>query len=127
MDRCSIILLVLLLYSTDAYKFLVYSPIFAYSHTNFMGAIADTLTEAGHDVTVLMPVLDKELEHFTGLKLTTKIIKTPTDPRVEERMKYKSVMFANMWTMQSSIFRLMQVRETNIVHKSKEREFFPFL
>lgn len=35
---------------TLAYKFLVFNPLFAHSHTNFLGKIADTLTEAGHDV-----------------------------------------------------------------------------
>ncbi|VDL72921.1 unnamed protein product [Nippostrongylus brasiliensis] len=45
-----IILLLLSICVTSSYKFLVYSPIFGYSHMNFMGAIADTLTEAGHNV-----------------------------------------------------------------------------
>ncbi|VDK70164.1 unnamed protein product, partial [Cylicostephanus goldi] len=44
------ILLLSCLHLCYGYKFLVYSPIYGYSHTNFMGAIADTLTEAGHDV-----------------------------------------------------------------------------
>uniref|UniRef100_A0A0K0D4V4 Glucuronosyltransferase n=1 Tax=Angiostrongylus cantonensis TaxID=6313 RepID=A0A0K0D4V4_ANGCA len=38
------------LLACDTYKFLINTPMFAYSHTNFMGAIADTLTEAGHNV-----------------------------------------------------------------------------
>ncbi|PIO69890.1 hypothetical protein TELCIR_08272, partial [Teladorsagia circumcincta] len=50
MNLCWVILLLLPLYSSDAYKFLVYSPLFGYSHTHFMGTIADILTEAGHDV-----------------------------------------------------------------------------
>ncbi|KAK5968532.1 hypothetical protein GCK32_009098, partial [Trichostrongylus colubriformis] len=50
MIRCWMIFMAVSLYYTDAYKFLVYNPIFGYSHTNFMGVIADTLTEAGHDV-----------------------------------------------------------------------------
>ncbi|KAK6019619.1 glycosyltransferase family 28 protein [Ostertagia ostertagi] len=81
----------------DAYKFLVYSPLFGYSHTNFMGAIADILTEAGHDVRAK-----------TGVKLTKKIIKTPIDPRVEEMMRYKSIMLSHMWTVQPSIYGLIQ-------------------
>lgn len=35
---------------TDAYKILVYSPKFGHSHSNFMGRIADVLTEEGHVV-----------------------------------------------------------------------------
>uniref|UniRef100_A0A0K0DRH2 Glucuronosyltransferase n=1 Tax=Angiostrongylus cantonensis TaxID=6313 RepID=A0A0K0DRH2_ANGCA len=38
------------LLACDAYKFLINSPLFGYSHSSFMGAIADTLTEAGHNV-----------------------------------------------------------------------------
>ncbi|KIH61780.1 UDP-glucoronosyl and UDP-glucosyl transferase [Ancylostoma duodenale] len=81
---CSLLLLSLL--ACNGYKFLVYSPIFGYSHTNFMGAIADTLTEAGHDVTVLMPVMDYEQQDKTGLKLTKKIVRVPTDPRMAQNM-----------------------------------------
>ncbi|KAK5984845.1 UDP-glucoronosyl and UDP-glucosyl transferase [Trichostrongylus colubriformis] len=99
MIRCWVILLAVSLCSTDAYKFLVYSPIFGYSHTNFMGVIADTLTGAGHDVTVLMPVLDKDEGHKTGLKLTKKIIKPSIIPRVQEMMSYKSDLVSKMWTM----------------------------
>ncbi|VDO49725.1 unnamed protein product [Haemonchus placei] len=109
MIRYCIISLVLSLHSIDAYKFLVYSPIFGYSHTNFMGVIADILTEAGHDVTVLMPLMDMDEVNRTGVKLTTKIIRTPQDPRVEEWMKYKSSWLSHMWTMQPSVFALMQM------------------
>ncbi|KAK6027438.1 hypothetical protein OSTOST_06532 [Ostertagia ostertagi] len=34
----------------DSYKILVINPKFAYSHMNFMGKIADTLVDAGHEV-----------------------------------------------------------------------------
>ncbi|KAL6737698.1 hypothetical protein Aduo_011320 [Ancylostoma duodenale] len=59
----------------NGYKFLVYSPIFAYSPMNFMGAIADALTEAGHNVTVLMPVIETEYQDKIVVKLTKDIIK----------------------------------------------------
>ncbi|VDO70593.1 unnamed protein product [Haemonchus placei] len=111
MMLCWVILLVLTLGSNEAYKFLVHSPIFGYSHTNFMGVIADTLTEAGHDVTVLMPVMDGKQENMTGVKLTRRIIKVPPDPRVQEWMKYESVMLSEVWTMQTSVFKLMKVMQ----------------
>ncbi|KAK6010674.1 hypothetical protein OSTOST_24272, partial [Ostertagia ostertagi] len=114
MNRCWVVLLLLSLYSSDAYKFLVYSPLFGYSHTNFMGAIADTLTEAGHDVFLCCRLFSCRLWTLeegakTGVKLTKKIIKTPIDPRVEEMMRYKSIMLSHMWTMQPSIYGLMQM------------------
>ncbi|XGW26417.1 hypothetical protein V3C99_007213 [Haemonchus contortus] len=104
-----VILLMLSVNSIHGYKFLVYSPLFGYSHTNFMGAIADTLTEAGHDVTMLMPIVDVEQEDKTGVKLTTKIIKTPPNAQVEELMKYKSLLLSQMWTTPPSIFSLIQL------------------
>ncbi|CAJ0604434.1 unnamed protein product [Cylicocyclus nassatus] len=91
------------------YKFLVYSPIYGYSHTNFMGAIADTLTEAGHNVTMLMPVMDFEQENKTGVKLTKHVIKVPTDPRVVVMMKYKADILSKMWTMEPSIFGMLNM------------------
>ncbi|KAK5969270.1 UDP-glucoronosyl and UDP-glucosyl transferase [Trichostrongylus colubriformis] len=109
MIRCWMIFMAVSLYYTDAYKFLVYNPIFGYSHTNFMGVIADTLTEAGHDVTVLMPVLDKNEANKTGLKLTKKVIKPPLVPRVQEMMKSKSEMLSKMWTVTPSVFALVQL------------------
>ncbi|KAK5973649.1 UDP-glucoronosyl and UDP-glucosyl transferase [Trichostrongylus colubriformis] len=103
-----VLLLTVSLYSTDAYKFLVYSPIYGYSHTNFMGALADTLTEAGHDVTVLMPILDEEQQNKTALKLTTKVIKIPPPPSNHHMKQYKEEAFAKMWTMEPSVFGMIQ-------------------
>jgi hypothetical protein len=37
-------------------KILVYSPSFAYSHAQFMGKIADTLQQAGHDVVNILTI-----------------------------------------------------------------------
>uniref|UniRef100_A0A1I7WQ64 glucuronosyltransferase n=1 Tax=Heterorhabditis bacteriophora TaxID=37862 RepID=A0A1I7WQ64_HETBA len=49
------------MYYSDAYKILVFAPRFAHSHVNFMGNIADILSDAGHNVTVLQPILDINL------------------------------------------------------------------
>ncbi|WKY07850.1 hypothetical protein Q1695_007382 [Nippostrongylus brasiliensis] len=109
MLRNGVILLLLSICATSSYKFLVYSPIFGYSHTNFMGAIADTLTEAGHDVTVLMPIMDEEQVNKTGVKLTKNIIKTPPDPRTVEMQKDKADMLSKMWTMKPTLLGLLQM------------------
>lgn len=37
----------------DSYKILVYSNLFGHSHVKFVGAAADTLTDAGHNVVCL--------------------------------------------------------------------------
>ncbi|KAK6729972.1 hypothetical protein RB195_006800 [Necator americanus] len=43
--------------------------------------MADVLSEAGHDVTVVMPEMDEEQLERTGTKITKRIIRTPGDPR----------------------------------------------
>uniref|UniRef100_A0A914WLI8 UDP-glucuronosyltransferase n=1 Tax=Plectus sambesii TaxID=2011161 RepID=A0A914WLI8_9BILA len=46
---------------TESYKILIYSPTLGHSHVNFMGKIADTLLDAGHEVLVYIPVLDPDV------------------------------------------------------------------
>ncbi|CAJ0603982.1 unnamed protein product [Cylicocyclus nassatus] len=106
-----ILLLALLTYSSDGYKFLVYSPIFGYSHTNFMGILADTLTEAGHNVTMLMPIMDVEQVNKTGVKLTTNIIKVPVDERIAPIMKHQAAQISRMWTLQPTISGLLEMKK----------------
>ncbi|KAL6737703.1 hypothetical protein Aduo_011324 [Ancylostoma duodenale] len=108
MIRCCLLLLPPLL-TCNGYKFRVYSPIFGYSHLNFMEAIADTLTEAGHDVTVLMPIMDYEQQDKTGLKLSKKIIRVPADPRVMELMRNQAEKLKKTWVMQPSLFAMLRV------------------
>uniref|UniRef100_A0A914W8K2 glucuronosyltransferase n=1 Tax=Plectus sambesii TaxID=2011161 RepID=A0A914W8K2_9BILA len=45
----------------ESYKILIYSPTLGHSHVNFMGKIADTLLDAGHEVLVYVPVLDPDV------------------------------------------------------------------
>ncbi|VDL76110.1 unnamed protein product [Nippostrongylus brasiliensis] len=109
MIRSWVVLLLISICATNSYKFLVYSPIFGYSHTNFMGVIADTLTEAGHDVTVLMPILDVDQENKTGIKLTKRVIKIPAQEKVTNLMIEKDKIFNRMWTMAPTLSELMKV------------------
>ncbi|VDK41361.1 unnamed protein product [Gongylonema pulchrum] len=43
--------------SLNAYKILIFNPRFGKSLVRFIGSIADTLVEAGHDVTQFSPTL----------------------------------------------------------------------
>lgn len=45
-----LLVLLMLAESGASYKFLAYSPMFARSHSIFMGKISDTLIDAGHEV-----------------------------------------------------------------------------
>uniref|UniRef100_A0A0N5BB60 Glucuronosyltransferase n=1 Tax=Strongyloides papillosus TaxID=174720 RepID=A0A0N5BB60_STREA len=69
------------------YKILVVNPKFGYSHVNFFSQVADILTEAGHDVTVLTINIDPTIKHPGAYK--AKIITYPSTKEVEDN-------FANM-------------------------------
>ncbi|KAF1771156.1 hypothetical protein GCK72_002982 [Caenorhabditis remanei] len=59
----------------NSLNILVYSPAFAASHSNFLGKLADTLTERGHNVTYLMPVMEiGKRDECIGVKLTKDLV-----------------------------------------------------
>ncbi|KAF1749842.1 hypothetical protein GCK72_016387 [Caenorhabditis remanei] len=49
-----------------AHNYLVVSPVFGYSHIKFMNKVADTLADAGHNVTLLQPYT---YEHWGTIRL----------------------------------------------------------
>ncbi|CAP23150.1 Protein CBR-UGT-23 [Caenorhabditis briggsae] len=86
----------------DSYKILVYNNLFGHSHIKFLAAVADTLTEAGHDVTVLMPVIDVAQRNRTVLKnLSIKQIFIEADDEVVEIYGQTSKFLANLWTAET--------------------------
>ncbi|KAF8361778.1 hypothetical protein PRIPAC_88701 [Pristionchus pacificus] len=72
----------LFLPSVLSFKILVYNAKFAHSHSKYMGAIADTLMEAGHHVISLMPVIDPSVPDYTK----TKIIRLERTPEVTKHL-----------------------------------------
>uniref|UniRef100_A0A914WDV7 UDP-glucuronosyltransferase n=1 Tax=Plectus sambesii TaxID=2011161 RepID=A0A914WDV7_9BILA len=46
----------------NSYKILLYSPTVGHSHVGFFGKIADILLDAGHDVTVFIPLMDPDVQ-----------------------------------------------------------------
>ncbi|KAF8362373.1 hypothetical protein PRIPAC_89296 [Pristionchus pacificus] len=81
----------------DSYKILVYNSKYGHSHSNFLGMIADTLAEAGHNVTSLIPILDKSLKD--GTEMSNQIIYVQPDKEVElkyEQMANRSMNFFEM-------------------------------
>uniref|UniRef100_A0A0K0F3G8 Glucuronosyltransferase n=1 Tax=Strongyloides venezuelensis TaxID=75913 RepID=A0A0K0F3G8_STRVS len=71
--------LFLLLHS---YKILIVNPKIGYSHVNFFSQIADILTEAGHNVTVLAIDFDPTIKHPGAYK--AKVITFPTTKEIED-------------------------------------------
>ncbi|VDM19171.1 unnamed protein product [Wuchereria bancrofti] len=91
----------------DSYKILVYNPRFGKSHTKFLGSIADTLVNAGHNVTEFAPVLF-EFSDSTGSKLA-KTIKIDADPEISKIMNVE-IFAQDAWKQnQQSIFSLISV------------------
>ncbi|KAF1769713.1 hypothetical protein GCK72_001530 [Caenorhabditis remanei] len=64
-----------------------------------MARLADTLTEAGHNVTFFVPIIDESRENHLGVKLTKDVIKLEQD----EIMKVKKISIdkitGKFWTM----------------------------
>ncbi|CAP24774.2 Protein CBG03975 [Caenorhabditis briggsae] len=82
---------------------LVYSPVFGGSHSKFMGNIADALTEAGHNVTFLVPVADVTRRHEIGVKLTKNVI--IVDKPNQDETNIQSIdmdeVLRPLWTIQN--------------------------
>ncbi|EPB67593.1 UDP-glucoronosyl and UDP-glucosyl transferase [Ancylostoma ceylanicum] len=94
---------------TAGYNYLIVSPLFGHSHSHFMGTIADTLTEAGHNVTVLMPIMDPDLENNTGLKSTTHVIKVAPDNRTAAMFMQKARFSSRLWNLEPSAFGMIKL------------------
>ncbi|KAL6733568.1 hypothetical protein Aduo_004206 [Ancylostoma duodenale] len=60
------LLLVLCVNFCQSYKILVVSPKMGYSHMNFLGQIADTLVDAGHEVVTLQPLIFPHVNNGTS-------------------------------------------------------------
>ncbi|KAK0418479.1 hypothetical protein QR680_013579 [Steinernema hermaphroditum] len=82
MSAFSLAVVFLLFHLASTYKILVYNPRFSHSHVGFAGKIADVLVEAGHDVTVFLPLLSPNVK-TNGTKLA-KTITCPAAPGVPE-------------------------------------------
>ncbi|UMM35313.1 hypothetical protein L5515_007996 [Caenorhabditis briggsae] len=89
-------------------KFLVYCPLFAHSHHTFLAKIADTLSEAGHNVTFLAPIIVEGYENIKYWKHTTDIIYIQPDEKLKELGKViKSVEFTKYWTEELTVFSMI--------------------
>ncbi|KAL6744574.1 hypothetical protein Aduo_017497 [Ancylostoma duodenale] len=93
-----------------SYKFLVYNPFLWPSHVKFLANIADVLTEGGHNVTVLMPEMNKDLVNVTGLRSTKRVVRSPGEPRVlENNQESKQDSFRSICTAPSSAMPMLQI------------------
>ncbi|CEF64931.1 UDP-glucuronosyl/UDP-glucosyltransferase family-containing protein [Strongyloides ratti] len=91
----------LLFNSCNAYKILIFNPKYGHSHVNFVGQIADTLVEAGHNVTVIVVDMDQSIKHPGTRKAN--IYHIPSDPVVVNLFTNKTKLKA-MWETSDSIW-----------------------
>ncbi|CAI5449409.1 unnamed protein product [Caenorhabditis angaria] len=97
----------LILHSLDAYKILVYSNLFGHSHVKMMGALSDILTDAGHNVTVLIPIIDTNERNRTALKSTKNVIFVEPDEKVVQISGNMKNVLKNVWTDNSNPLHLI--------------------
>ncbi|CAB3406841.1 unnamed protein product [Caenorhabditis bovis] len=88
--------------SLDAYKILVYSNLFGHSHVKMLGSVADILTDAGHNVTVLMPIIDVNERNRTGLKSTKNLVMVEANEKTKEMYNQLKDFMSNVWIIQQS-------------------------
>ncbi|EGT34351.1 hypothetical protein CAEBREN_02252 [Caenorhabditis brenneri] len=97
-----IFILLILIELTFSYKVLVFNPAFGASHSNFLGKISDILLDAGHDVTMLIPVFMSSKKDLVGSKKITKIIRIDQDRRskqMHEEANLEEMMKKQIWKL----------------------------
>ncbi|ULT88537.1 hypothetical protein L3Y34_007624 [Caenorhabditis briggsae] len=112
MNIYSSLLSFLLFNLLDAYKVLVFNPAFGASHSNFLGKISDILIDAGHDVTMLIPISMQSKKHLVGSKKVKKIIKIEQDPRSIELYResgHEDVLRKQVWKVDLDIFKFFDM------------------
>ncbi|CAI2307249.1 unnamed protein product [Caenorhabditis sp. 36 PRJEB53466] len=123
----------------SAFNVLVLSPAFGGSHMNFMAHLADTLTEAGHNVTFLIPVADEARKNQLGVKVTKDVVIVEQDDVMKKDTLIVDDHMDMMWTVdthdpnfEEMLFwfnTIMELscanflRNTQVFEQMKERNF----
>ncbi|CAD6197592.1 unnamed protein product [Caenorhabditis auriculariae] len=93
-----------------AYNYLVYNPLFAHSHASFLGKLADTLTDAGHNVTMFAPVMNYRLAEKPVTKSTTDIITMEPDEYLNDfQHQMDNADFGLYWIHNTDVFSTQQM------------------
>uniref|UniRef100_A0A0K0FG88 glucuronosyltransferase n=1 Tax=Strongyloides venezuelensis TaxID=75913 RepID=A0A0K0FG88_STRVS len=105
-----------------SYKILVVNTKYGYSHVNFFSQIADILTEAGHNVTVLAIDLDPTIKHPGAYKAN--VITYPSTKKVEDHF-LNMIDSKFLWNLPvSGVMQFKMVASfMNGIHKQSLRVF----
>ncbi|EGT36967.1 hypothetical protein CAEBREN_29025 [Caenorhabditis brenneri] len=102
------LLLTLLIQFSQSANFLVYCPLFAHSHHKFLATIAERLSEAGHNVTFLAPIIAQKYENIKYLEHTKDVVYIHPDEELKKLGDLMdSVEFSRYWTEEPSVFSMI--------------------
>ncbi|EGT39470.1 hypothetical protein CAEBREN_32140 [Caenorhabditis brenneri] len=108
----SLLVLFFLFSATNCYNFLVFCPLFGHSHTKFFATIADSLTDAGHNVTFFTPTIVQKYRNVNYTKTTRDVVHMePSDKLIEYGNQMESGDFVRFWTEDSSATEIIPVIE----------------
>lgn len=99
--QSTILFIFLFLHHATSYKILVYSNLYGHSHIKVLNTVADTLTDAGHDVTLFRPIIESSQLNKSFVK-TKKVIYVEPDEKVVEKMNQIDQFSGSLWTLDST-------------------------
>ncbi|CAD6197590.1 unnamed protein product [Caenorhabditis auriculariae] len=101
------VILSAVLHRSDGYNYLVWSPLFARSHNNFLSTIAEIVAQAGHNVTFLAPIIDESMRDDPEklLQYTRDVLKPEASQQVS-RMNEALLQgdYTSLWVEKSDVF-----------------------
>ncbi|EFP06786.1 hypothetical protein CRE_11246 [Caenorhabditis remanei] len=108
------LLLILFFYFpvTFSYNYLVFCPLFGHSHTTYFAKIADTLTDAGHNVTFFTPTIVRKFSSHQYVKSTKHVIHLEPSQQLEQYGNtFEDHDFTKFWTDDSSLSEMLPMLE----------------
>ncbi|CAP36394.1 Protein CBR-UGT-37 [Caenorhabditis briggsae] len=98
---------------TFSYNFLVFCPLFGHSHTTYFAKIADTLTDAGHNVTFFTPTIIQRFAKHIYVKSTKNVIHLePSEKLAILGDKFEEGDTSKFWTSDSTVFEMLPMIDT---------------
>ncbi|PIO72852.1 hypothetical protein TELCIR_05193 [Teladorsagia circumcincta] len=115
-----------LLLLCDSFKVLVINPKVAYSHMNFMGKIADTLVDAGHEVVTFQPIVEPAVVG-NGTTKSRLIQRGPFDHSMKMTEQDDEHDMASIWTFSASnplgVIKVVLLDDKELLQQLKDEKF----
>ncbi|CCD69121.1 glucuronosyltransferase [Caenorhabditis elegans] len=96
--------------NVSSFNFLVFCPLFAHSHSKFFATIADSLTDAGHNVAFFTPIIVEKYRNFNYTKSTKDVVYMEPSKKLKEYGRQMSTGdFVRYWTEDSTATEIITV------------------